>query len=282
MDFTTDSPIDVLCVDDDEDLLDVLEHELGRRLDGSRVVTAATVEEGIDRLDEGDIDWLVADYAFPDGPGVDLVDAAEEADADLPVVFYTGRGSEGVSADALDSGVAAYVVKGSPGHLDKLAARIESVVARRRARDAGREAELRIRRLVERISDAVVGVERDWTVTTVNSRAEEFFDVDRESVVGRNFWDAFPVFADPDLQTLLFEAMETGERTRAHLVTGDDGHGEVTAFADVSGMTLFVHDVTAEVRAEEAIEELASQHERTKEKFDVLTGKLDRPEPMFR
>lgn len=278
----TDSSIDVLCVDDEVDLLDILELELERRIEGGSVVTALTVEDGIEKLETGDFDCVVADYKLPDGTGFDLVKAAKDADEDMPVVFYTGRGSEDVSADALNSGVSAYVIKGSPGDKDKLAARIEALVARRRARDAGREAELRVRQLVERISDAAIGVERDWTVTTVNGRAEAFFDVDSEAVVGRNFWDAFPSFTDSALTRLLYDAMETGERARAHLETKEQDHGEVTAFADASGMTIFVHDVTTEVNAEKAIEELKSQHERTKEKFDVLTGKLDRPEPPFR
>jgi PAS domain S-box-containing protein len=278
----THTSIRVLCVDDDEDVLDVLEFELERRIEDGTVVTAETVAAGTEKLESGEFDCLVADYKLPDGDGFDLVDAAKEVDEDMPILFYTGRGSEDVSANALDEGVAAYVIKGSPGDKDKLAARVESLVAKRRAMDASQEAERRIRNLVERISDAVVSVESDWTITLVNGRTENFFDVDRDGVVGRNFWDVFPSFEESELTDLLHESMETGERVRAHLETGEGDHGEVTAFSDQSGMTLFVHDVTTEVNAEKAIEELEAQHERTKEKFDVLTGKLDRPEAPFR
>ena len=149
------SPARVLYVDDDEEMVDLVEARLGRA-GGLSVVTARTVDAGIDHLEDGEIECVVCDYVMPEMDGLELLELVRERDPDLPFVLFTGKGSEHIASEAISAGVTDYMQKSGRGDtFEVLANRVENAVQRYRAERALRESERRYRTLVERSHDAI-------------------------------------------------------------------------------------------------------------------------------
>ncbi|GAB7093211.1 hypothetical protein JCM30237_03630 [Halolamina litorea] len=66
----------------------------------------------------------------------------------------------------------------------------------------------------DRITDAVFALDTDWTFTYLNDRAEEAFDLDGRSVVGRSIWLILPELAGSGLQNRCLEAIDRGRPAR--------------------------------------------------------------------
>ncbi|MFW5922015.1 MAG: response regulator, partial [Halodesulfurarchaeum sp.] len=133
----SDDSIEVLFVDDEPDLPDLVATKLEEADDRLSVVTARTVEAGMDEVETRDIDCIVADYDLPKRDGIDFLESVREDHPRLPFILYTGKGSEGVASDAISKGVTDYFQKGRvPNQYEILANRIANAVAAERARQA--------------------------------------------------------------------------------------------------------------------------------------------------
>ncbi|MFC4359406.1 response regulator [Halobium salinum] len=107
--------IDVLLVDDDDDFAALAARRLeaddgGRPL---RVEAASDPRGALDRLGSRVPDCVVTDYGMPGTDGVELLRAVRSRVPSVPVVLFTGRGSETVARDAFRAGVTDYVQKGT-------------------------------------------------------------------------------------------------------------------------------------------------------------------------
>ena len=176
-------PARVLYVDDDDEMLDVVPEHLERHGTLS-VTTATTVDAGIDRLDEGDVECVVCDYDVPDANGLEFLAAVRRRRPDLPFVLFTGKGSEDVASEAISAGVTDYVQKGGgPDTYQVLANRVENAVHRYRAERALRESERRYRTVVERSHDAIY-IYRGNEFLFVNDRTCELTGYDEAELLG--------------------------------------------------------------------------------------------------
>jgi GAF domain-containing protein len=135
-------PIRVLHVDDDAAFLDVAATLLERENDRIEVVTATSADEGLERLDDADIDCIVSDYDMPGLNGIDFFERVRASGDDRPFVLFTGKGSEEVASEAISAGVTDYLQK-APGseQYEILVNRIVNAVeaARTRARATRQE-----------------------------------------------------------------------------------------------------------------------------------------------
>lgn len=121
--------VTVLCVDDDSSLVDLTAEFLERERDEFTVLTETDPIDGLDRLDEGDIDCIVSDYEMPHMDGLEFLRAVRENHSNLPFILFTGRGSESVAEDAIRAGVTDYLQKGGgTSQYAVLANRIENAV----------------------------------------------------------------------------------------------------------------------------------------------------------
>ncbi|ADD05612.1 receiver/sensor box histidine kinase [Natrialba magadii ATCC 43099] len=125
--------IRVLCVDDDSVVLALTETVL-ERLDGSIVVETETdPTAALDRVRTGEFDCVVCDYEMPGLSGLELHDAIREEDSTIPVILFTGAGSEEIASEAIQHGITGYLRK-QPGtaQYDLLASKIKNAVERSR------------------------------------------------------------------------------------------------------------------------------------------------------
>ena len=97
----------------------VIDDELGIR-EGSRralepqgftVETAATLQEGLRKIREGDFDLVLLDVMMPDGRGIDLLAPIHAKDPDIVSVIITGYATVELAVEAIKQGAYDFISK---------------------------------------------------------------------------------------------------------------------------------------------------------------------------
>jgi len=115
----------ILAVDDELQILRALKATL--RAEGYEVLTAATMEEGLDAAAVAPIDAAIVDLLLPDGNGIELCRRLREWSA-MPIIVLSAVGDEEEKVRALRAGADDYVTK--PFGPQELVARLEAVLRR--------------------------------------------------------------------------------------------------------------------------------------------------------
>jgi DNA-binding NtrC family response regulator len=125
---TTDNPVRVLLVDDEEGYVNILSKRLSRR--NFIVDTACSGGEGIRRLRKSDFDVAVLDLKMEDMDGIDVLKIFKKMDPNLAVIMLTGHGSEQAAREGKQQGAYDYLTK--PCELEDLVAKILAACEGRR------------------------------------------------------------------------------------------------------------------------------------------------------
>jgi diguanylate cyclase (GGDEF)-like protein/PAS domain S-box-containing protein len=131
----------LLLVDDDPDCREMVSRRLSRR--GFEVETAASGEEGLERIHGSNYDLVLLDHNMPGMTGMELLRLlrATHSSMELPVVMLTAQSDSAHVVKALELGADDYVVK--PVDIDVTVARIRTQLSRRRAEAALKESQQR-------------------------------------------------------------------------------------------------------------------------------------------
>jgi diguanylate cyclase (GGDEF)-like protein/PAS domain S-box-containing protein len=192
-------PLRLLLVDDSATVRAAFGRLLGR--DGFLVETAASVDEGLDRLREHAFDIAVVDYFMPGKNGTALISELRRDPAlsrVLPAVI-TGAYSDDVIRESLASGAVECLFKSEAKEL--FLARIRSLartVRDRKAIDAERK---RLHGILSSVGDGVYVVDPDGAIRLVNPAALELLGYD----------DSGALFGADAYETLHY-AQEDGSR----------------------------------------------------------------------
>jgi PAS domain S-box-containing protein len=181
--------IRVLHVDDEPGFAELVAEFLERDDSRFEVTPETDPVRAMELFEERPFDAVVTDYQMPELDGIAVIERVRGLNPELPVILYTGRGSEDVASEAISAGVTDYLQKDSgPTHYDLLANRILNAVERHRA---GREAE-RLGRRFQTLYDnpLLLGavLEPDGTVRTVNETALELTGTTTGDCEGEPFW----------------------------------------------------------------------------------------------
>jgi len=148
--------IRVLHVDDEPDQLNFTKTFLAFSAPNLQLESVLTPEKALARLAEEEYDCIVSDYQLPGLDGIELARKIRET-SDIPIIIYTGRGSEEVAEAAFTVGVDDYLRKETnPSHYHVLAKRIKASVERQKAENALVESEKKYRSLVQSSMDGVM------------------------------------------------------------------------------------------------------------------------------
>ncbi|CAN7595922.1 response regulator transcription factor [Terrabacter sp. LjRoot27] len=119
----------VMVVDDEERVRALLAKSLSSQ--GHSVVTAASANAAIDRLESRDVDLVVLDLVMPGGSGLAVLTALNQRNRTTPVIVLSGVTDVGARVEALDRGAVDVVSK--PFSLTELLARVRRNVGVTRA-----------------------------------------------------------------------------------------------------------------------------------------------------
>lgn len=156
-----DERVRILHIDDDPEFVAFVATALERERGAFSVDTATSGQEGLERLAGTRYDCIISDYEMPGMGGIEFLETVRESHPGLPVILFTGEGSEEVASEAFSAGATDYLRKGAASErYELLADRIESAVAT--TRTAGRTA------LQEHLMDhaEVVAETGAWQVDT--------------------------------------------------------------------------------------------------------------------
>ena len=90
---------------------------------------ASTADEALQYLEVEDYDAILTDIEMPGLDGISLLKRVQLRDADTPVIFISGKGTETDRQRLIDLGAFAYLTK--PFHLDEVEKIIEQALARK-------------------------------------------------------------------------------------------------------------------------------------------------------
>jgi diguanylate cyclase (GGDEF)-like protein/PAS domain S-box-containing protein len=269
--------LSVLVVDDSEDDQSLCRRAL--RATGVRLVPALTGEKGLRKIDEVQPDIVLLDYNLPDMDGLEFLQRlADRGCTSLPVVMFTGKGSEEIAVEAMKAGATDYLVKDTEGgHLRLL----PSVINRSLAAHEGQMRARRLGALHEAIlgtaAEGIVGVDTDGKILFANPAAERLLLVPPNELHGRRLneflrqedpraeWSGHPLAQAHGSSTTVFRDCDFFQRQggtsfpAAYTASPLDFEGNGRF-----GWVVIFHDVTEQKQAEEELIKTA--------RYDPLTG----------
>ncbi len=181
----------VLFVDDDSSVLKQAEVFLEEEDDRLDVETVASVEGGLELLEEHDFDAVVSDYQMPKKGGLEFLKTVrEDMDSNIPFIIFTGKGREDVAMDALNFGANRYLQKsGSPkSQYGLLAKAIVQEVEYSIAEEKVEKSEKRYKAIAEKSHDTIFVVGGD-ELLFVNDSAVGWTGYSKEELYDMNPWD---------------------------------------------------------------------------------------------
>ncbi len=151
--------------------------------------------------------------------------------------------------------------------------------------------------VLESTESKIMVLDRDMTIRTMNSAQERLYNTTKEDVVGKNFFDIFPVATERDrelMQGILDRCLEGSSHRLSNYVYPRGGQilhlniniNPLVLHGTVAGIILSSSDVTAEVTLKTKIQEYALKLEemvvmRTeelreeKEKLDAIVSAIE-------
>lgn len=160
---------------------------LSADFDRFRPVVARTASAGLERIEAGDIDCVVAAYDLPDMDGLAFLRAVRELDPDLPFVMFPARGSEAIASEAVSLGVSEYLPRtGVDEEHEALASYIETTVSRRRGELEIERVREQFEKLIRHSSDVVFVVDPEGTYQYLSPAVQTVLGYEPEELVGVN------------------------------------------------------------------------------------------------
>jgi PAS domain S-box-containing protein len=199
-----------------------------------RLFKAATLQEGMQALNQTRCRLVLLDLSLPDSHGLETLLTISQASRDAAIVVLTGNDDEGMGLQAVKVGAQDYLVK-SDVDSRLLVRSMRYAMERHRIESMVRRREQEYRSLIDDVFNtsmvAVLILDHAYRVVWCNEATEVYFGIKRERLIGRDSRrvieeDLKCVFADlDDYSARLLAAYESGEftdRFECH-VTPDDG-----------------------------------------------------------
>lgn len=120
--------IHILHVDDDPSVTELLTAFFERDFPECIVHSSHDPAEALEIIAQEDIECAVIDYDMPKIDGIELLRQIKSVRSELPVILFTGHGSEGIAAEAIQAGVDGYVQKGGRETFGLLGTQIQNLV----------------------------------------------------------------------------------------------------------------------------------------------------------
>jgi len=176
-------PLRLLIVDDNPDDRALVLRELRREVTALEAVEITSPEELETALEAGGFDLVITDYQLRWKTGLDVLAAAKGRWPDVPVLMFTGTGSEEIAVEAMKKGLDDYILK-SPKHFIRLRAAVRSALEHVDERKAVLAAEARLRSLFETVPVGLFRMTPTGQILDANPAAVRMFGYsDREGLL---------------------------------------------------------------------------------------------------
>jgi PAS domain S-box-containing protein len=259
------SVVEILHVDDDLNFAELTATYLERENEQFSVETATSAAEGLDIVEDSPPDCLVSDYDMPGRNGIELLQKVREQYPELPVILFTGKGSEEVASDAISAGVTDYLQKGSgTERYEILANRVANAVEQYRAKQRVQTERQRFETLFDRLSQPTVEVEyrgTDPIVQRVNPAFEDVFGYSADSITGESLDEYIVPDVQKDEAADINQHVQTGGQLKSREVVRQTNEGlrefliQNAVYDDGSGGFAIYTDVTERDKRKKKLEQ---------------------------
>lgn len=189
--------IKILYVDDEPDLRDIVKYslEMSNQL---CVETAASGEEALLLLRNGEYKAIISDYQMYGMDGITLLKEVRQAFGPVPFILFTGKGREEVVVQALNNGADFYLQKGPD--VTSMFAELENMVLhafrRKEAETAVRISEERLELAMEASNDGLWDWHPEENQMFWNARSHQMLGYEADEIVPS--FDTWMNFMHPD------------------------------------------------------------------------------------
>jgi PAS domain S-box-containing protein len=129
-------------------------------------------------------------------------------------------------------------------------------IERKRVEEALRDAHERITNIFESITDCFYALDAEWRFTYVNPQAEQYFNRTKEQLLGRVYFEAFPLTRGTEVLARLREAMSEQKPSQFEIISPTTGKWvDMHVFPADGGLGVYFRDITERRRTEEALRE---------------------------
>ncbi len=177
------------------------------------------------------------------------------------------------AGEAIDVRVAAEAQMDAEGNVTRVIGTFQDITKLKRATEASRRSAEQLEATLQRISEAVISFDAQWRFTYLNPAGERFAGRARNDVTGRVMWDEFPELLGSDLEGYCRQAVEVGETIyvdRFRWPGTDTWYRLVLEPTDEGGLTVYAHNISAQVREERRLREVASTEHAAAEELRSL------------
>jgi PAS domain S-box-containing protein len=203
----------VFHVDDDPDFLSIF------TLFFSESLEITSFEKGrdmLEALDRGGCDVVVTDYEMSSMNGLELLRHVRLAFPDMPVIFYTGQGSQEIAREAFVAGADDYFVKDLAGFMEKekLINSIYRTIRKKRTEEALRESQEMFARAFHSSPIAMALASfRNGRMIDVNEEFAALMELGRDDILGRTSVE-LGIWENPADRDRILDRIEKNEQIR--------------------------------------------------------------------
>lgn len=131
----------------------------------------------------------------------------------------------------------------------------------------------RLGRTLETMSTAFFMLDREWRFTYVNAEAERILTRRRDELVGNVLWELYTDLEGSESDVAYRRAMETGQPTSFEQYYAPlDTHFDVRVTPNDDGISVYFHDITNRVRAEQAREDALAETGAATGRLQILSA----------
>ncbi|MCG3218977.1 MAG: response regulator, partial [Candidatus Heimdallarchaeota archaeon] len=179
--------MEILCVDDEEALLNLTKQYLERANPNFVITTCTSAREGLQLLKDKKYDVIISDYQMPDIDGLDFLKMFKSKGFTIPFIIFTGRGKEKVAMEALNLGASRYIQKqGSPQVIyEYLSLAIQSEYQHWSAQQELILSESKFRKLLDNMIVGVVTTNKNRIIDYANNEIYKMMDLTKDELIGR-------------------------------------------------------------------------------------------------
>lgn len=279
---TSPEVVRLLLVDDNADDRALAARELRCEIPDVEVVEAPDEAAFEKAFAAGNFDVVVTDYQLLWSDGLKLLERCKRRWPDVPVIMFTGSGSEEVAVQAMKTGVHDYVLK-APRHFGKLRSSVHLALQLRARNRALAEAEQRYKTLFDTVPMGLFRCLPSGRILDANPALAQVLGVrDRQQLLSASFADLHPEPGDFQCWRDVVEregavaAAECRIRTRSGAVRWVEIHAR--ALRDSRHRQVqyegSVEDITERKRAEQEREKLIEQLREALARVKSLSGLL--------
>lgn len=255
--MTLPEQVTVLHVDDDLQFGELTKTMLEREQETFDVITEDDPREVERLLEEHEIDCLVSDYDMPYMDGIELLERIRENNPTLPLILFTGKGTEEVASRAISAGVTDYLQKESGS--DQFTVLVNRILNAVEQQINDRKHE-QCQTVMEATGDAIIVFDEEGHIEMVNEAFERMSGYDREELIGNHVSEFLSLNqvqrGKEAIQSLLRDEDRNSERFTFHRRRSD---GESRLYEatvslvdknDFAGSVAIFRDITDERRQE--------------------------------